>query len=216
MAAQPSDDPTAIRITAPVTTPVPPPAPTDARRDTVVLPAPRTFDLRPPRHPQPVRRRKPPRRPWFALPALVVLASAAAFFAWVSVEPFWLAVGHGKAGTATVVAAPADRCQADFVAEGDAFTSRVDLAGLPPSACRVGVAVPARMVSPTSPRAYSVDDVGLNLRWGVGFSLVLLCGLAIVWVTGASRLPGWRRVVSTALSFAGPIGFALAFLAVTY
>ena len=42
-------------------------------------------------------RTPPPPRPLPGLAALVLLSLVAAFFAWVSAEPFWLAVGHGDA-----------------------------------------------------------------------------------------------------------------------
>ena len=53
---------------------------------------------RPPRTGRPHRHRKAPRRPAFGLPALLVFALAAAFFAWVSATPLLLTAGHGKAG----------------------------------------------------------------------------------------------------------------------
>jgi len=151
-----------------------------------------------------------------AIPALVVLALAGAFFAWVSAEPFWLAVGHGSTGTATVVVAGTD-CRATFVADGNAFSaSTVDLSGVDTQSCMVGARLPARMVSATSTRAYAVDPAGLNLRWGLGFGLVLVCGLMIAAFTGAGRYRGWRRAASVGVCLAGPIVIAAALIAAAY
>jgi hypothetical protein len=172
--------------------------------------------FRPTRPPRRNRRPARPRRPWLAIPALVVLALAGAFFAWVSAEPFWLAVGHGSAGTATVVVAGED-CRATFVADGNAFSaSTVDLSGMDTVGCVVGVQVPARMVSAASTRAYAADPAGLNLRWMLGFGLVLLCGALIAWVTGAGRFRGWQRAASVGLCVAGPVAIAAALVAAAY
>jgi hypothetical protein len=55
---------------------------------------------------RPVAARTPPprepRHPAVGLAALVTFALLAGFFSWVSAEPFWLALGHSRAGTATV------------------------------------------------------------------------------------------------------------------
>jgi hypothetical protein len=143
-----------------------------------------------------------------ALPALVLLALLTAFLAWVSAEPFWLAVGHGSQGTAVVVAAQSGgepACQATFTADGgDFIVSRVVLAGVRGSACVAGTRLTARMVSADGDRAYPVDHADLNLRWAVGFGLILLMGLLIMWITGALRFAGWRRVATTALSLGAP------------
>jgi hypothetical protein len=145
----------------------------------------------------------------------VVLAFAAAFFAWVSAEPFWLAVGHGRAGMATVLGPSADGCRATFVADqGSQPMSTVELAGS--RNCTAGTVLPARMVSTHASRAYATDLTGLNLRWGVGFGLILLCALTIVWVTGATRFTGWRRATSVGLCLTGPVGLTLAMLAATF
>jgi hypothetical protein len=165
---------------------------------------------------RPPRRRKPPRGPWLGLPCLVVLTLAAAFLAWVSAEPFWLAVGHGHVGTATALApAPGSGCRASFTASGGAFhVSKVDLAGT--RLCTEGTTMTARMVSDRSAHAYVTNRSGLRLRWTVGFGLVLLCGLGIMWSSGALRLRGWRRTTSVGLSFAGPVAIALVLVAAAY
>ena len=160
---------------------------------------------------RPWRPRKDARRPWLALPALVLLAFAAAFFAWVSADPFWIAVGHGERGTATVIAATrnaagAAQCQASFIADGDAFAvSKVALTGVGDTACTAGNRLPAQMVSAQATRAYTLDGPSLSLRWATGLGLVILCALTILWVTGATRFTGWRRTTSVALSLGGPL-----------
>jgi hypothetical protein len=149
------------------------------------------------------------------VPALFVLAVTSAFFAWVSVEPFWLALGHARTGTATVTDSDGVVCHATFVADAGTFTaSPVKVAGV--DRCTVGTALPARTVSARATRAYATDATGLNLRWGVGLGLVLVCGLMTMAFSGATRLTGWRRGVSVGLSLAAPVAVTVAMLAVTY
>jgi hypothetical protein len=108
-------------------------------------------------------------------------------------------------------------CQARFTADGGAFVmSTVDLAGLALAACTEGTTVPARMVSADASRAYATDAAGLNLRWGLGFALVLLCGLAIMWITGAMRFTGWRRATLVGLSLTAPVAVTVAMLVGAY
>jgi len=192
---------------------------------------------RPPRA-RPARPPRPPRnpmRPWLAMPALVLLALATSFFAWVSAEPFWLAVGHGARGVATILptetttvdpadpADPADlgwrtrACRATFIAEGGAFiVSRVVLAGVTGPACTAGTRLPAQMVSADGERAYPIERGDLTLRWSVGLLLIVLCGLGIMLVTGALRFAGWRRVTTTALSLGAPLLVTFGILAATF
>jgi hypothetical protein len=146
----------------------------------------------------------------------VVLTLATTFFAWVSAEPFWLAVGHGRAGTATVVAA-APECRAYFIADDGSFiASDVDLRGLGPLECTSGRKVSAHMVSGRAEQAYATTAFGLHLRWLTGLGLVLICGLTIVWLTGAARFAGWRRTVAVGLSLGGPAAVAAAMLAAAF
>lgn len=199
----------------------------------IVVPAQRQPEkaMRPPRA-RPARPARPPRnpmRPWLAMPALVVLSLLTAFFAWVSAEPFWLAVGHGAGGVATILPAQpaatssdpagwrAHSCRASFIAEGGAFTvSRVVLAGVTGPSCRAGTRLAARMVSADGERAYPVGRADLNLRSLVGLLLILLCGLAIMAVTGALRFAGWRRVATAGLSLAAPLLVTLGILIATF
>jgi len=156
----------------------------------------------------------PAPRSWLALalPFLLLLALAGAFFAWVSAEPFWLSVGHGEAGTAVVVAS-ANGCRATFVGP-TATKSTVELAGA--SSCTVGASMPARMVSSSADRAYVVGGPGLVLRWAIGYALVALCGLLVACVIGIRPHRGWPRVAAVTTSLGAPLVVAAAILAFAY
>ena len=170
-------------------------------------------------------RRKPrlPRRPAAGLVGLLALGLVAAFFAWVSAEPFWLAIGHGDRGSATVARCTGDgvtqRCAGQFTAADGAY--RVDdlaLLGVEPAQRTAGAVAQARMVSSDSRQAY-VGDTGLlvHLRWALGFVLVLLCGLGIAGLTGARRLETTRaRRGALLISLTGPLALLAGFLLVAY
>ncbi|BCB80051.1 hypothetical protein GCM10022251_07710 [Phytohabitans flavus] len=210
-----------------------PPADADPRLDSAEPPAERPFWMpvqdmslgsrRPPMRGRPGRPPKPPRRPATGLIALLVFALLATFFAWVSAEPLWLAVGHGDEGTATVTECTGNgvsqRCLGEFTAEGGAFTAeRVRLLGVGDRG-GAGTIVSAKMVGSDSGRAYvdAASDVLLHLRWGLGMGLVLLCGIGIVWATGALRLESGRaRRRATLAGLAAPLLVAVAFLAATF
>lgn len=155
--------------------------------------------------------------------SLVTLALIAAFFGWVSAEPFWLATGHGDAGTATVTdctgTGVAQRCTGQFTARNGRFTvSRITLLGVPPAQRAPGETAPARMVSPDSRQVY-VGGTGtlMHLRWVLGFVLVLLCGYAVAGVTGARRLETAKaRRAAVLLSLAGPVALLAGFLIAAY
>jgi hypothetical protein len=164
-----------------------------------------------------------PRRPATGLLALISLGLVAAFFAWVSAEPFWLAVGHGDSGVATVAQCSGNgvtqRCAGQFQATGGRYArTKVTLLGVAPGQRNPGAISPARMVSSTSHQAY-VGETGLlvQLRWLLGFGLVLLCGLAIAALTGARRLETARaRRSALVMSLTGPIVLLAGFLYITY
>jgi len=171
----------------------------------------------------PHRRARPPRRPAAGLFGLLALGLVAAFFAWVSAEPFWLAVGHGDRGSATVAhcsgSGVAQRCTGQFTAANGAYrVDRLALYGVEPGQRAPGASAPARMVSSESRQAY-VGGTGLlmHLRWSLSFVLVLLCGLGIAGLTGARRLdPARARRGALLISLAGPLLLLAGFLAVTY
>jgi hypothetical protein len=167
--------------------------------------------------------RRAPRRPATALAALVLFSLLAAFFAWVSAEPLWLAVGHGDRGTATVTRCTGtgvgQRCTGAFTAADGRFTAtRVALLGVGEVDRRQGAAVSARMVDRDSRRAYVGNDgLAMHLRWTLGLLLLLLCGAGIVWTTGARRLEDGRaRRWAVLASLGGPVLFALGFLAAAW
>ena len=162
-------------------------------------------------------------RPLSAQVSLVALALVSAFFAWVSAEPFWLAVGHGDPGYATTTqctgSGVTQRCAGQFTAADGRYTiARVTLLGVEGDARRPGAVTAARMVSPDSRQAY-IGGTGplLQLRWLLGFGLVLLCGYTISGVTGARRLETSRaRRGAVLLSLAGPVALLAGFLAAAY
>jgi hypothetical protein len=169
--------------------------------------------------PEPTRPARPLRRPVIGLVTIIVLGLLATFFAWVSAEPLWLAIGHGSHGTAVATQCSASGvpydCVAFTAADGSYIVQDVDLLGR--ADLKQGASVAARMVSQHSSRAYAVDTVGLNLRWMIGLALVLLCGLGIAWATGATRLDdrGSRRRAFFAC-IGAPLLLALGFLAATW
>jgi hypothetical protein len=172
------------------------------------------FPARTPRHP-------PPRRPAFGLFALVVLGLVAAFIAWVSAEPLWLAIGHGDQGTATATHCSIEGSPYEcvvFTATGGRYVAEdVTLLGTEHGHLRQGTWVAAEMVSAHSSRAYAVDATGLRLRSAAGLVALLLCGLGIAWATGANRLepPAVRRAAFLAC-LGAPLLLALGFLAATF
>jgi hypothetical protein len=177
---------------------------------------------------------RPPRRPVTALAGTIVFGLLAAFFAWQSAEPVWLALGRGETGTATVARcdavtgavlargpmagttpgpAASYRCVA-FTAPGRAPVAGVTLLGADPGD---GERVPARMVTAGHGRAYAVSTAGLHLRWLLGLGLVALCGAGVGWATGAARTrDAHLRRRAVLLSYAGPALLAAGFLAAAW
>jgi len=168
------------------------------------------------------RPRKPPRRPSVGLAGMVLLSLLAAFFAWVSAEPLWLAVGHGDRGTATVTRCAGtgvgQRCVGEFTAAGGEFTvAGVAMLGLAEDQRTAGATMTARMVSADGRSAYADDRAGLHLRWAVGLLLVLACGLGIAVTTGAGRLDSRAaRIGAVATSLAAPLLITLGFLVASF
>jgi hypothetical protein len=172
--------------------------------------------MRPPA--APTRPARQPRQSTAAsLAALVTLALLSAFFAWVTAEPVWLALGHETAGTLTVTRCVDHglnrRCAGTFTSADGRFTrASVPVMGDVPA---VGTAAPARMTSDRGARVYV--DVDAGGRAALGVLLVVLCALAIVRSTGVRRLPTSRmRAVATAISVAGPLTLLAAMLTTTH
>jgi hypothetical protein len=168
-------------------------------------------------------RRAAPKTPVAASASLIALGLLAAFFAWVSAEPFWLAMGHGDRGYATVSACTSSgvtqHCAGRFTAADGRYTiAQVTLLGVGPGHRVPGTVSPARMVSPDSPRAYLGNTSPLlQIRWLLGFILVLFCGYAIAGVTGARRLESRRaRRGAVLASLAGPVLLLVGFLIGAY
>jgi hypothetical protein len=169
------------------------------------------------------RPRRTGRLPVSAQISLITLGLLAAFFGWVSAEPFWLAVGHGDRGYATTVQCSSSgvtqRCTGQFAsADGRYAVSQVVLLGVEPGGRAPGSTAPARMVSPDSRQAYLGSTPPLlHLRWILGFTLVLVCGYAVAGLTGARRLENSRaRRGAVLLSLAGPLTLLAGFLIAAY
>jgi hypothetical protein len=173
---------------------------------------------------QPPRRK--PRAPHRAGPGLIALITfglVTAFFSWVSAEPFWLAVGHGDPGIATVARCSGSgivqRCTGSFAAADGSYRVRtVTLLGID-AAHRVPESTGAAwMVNPNSRQAYVATAAPLvHLRWVLGFALVLICGFAIAVLTGTRQLETLRsRRGAQLMCVAGPLLLLAGFLFATY
>ncbi|WP_234585466.1 hypothetical protein [Micromonospora sp. MH99] len=156
------------------------------------------------------------------LTALVLLSLAAAFFAWVSAGPFWLAVGHGRDGTVVIDNCTGggltQRCRGIFTADDGRFLAHgVRVSGVPAGGGTPGAALRARMTGPDSSTAYADTGAGRHLRWLPGLLAVLGCAAGIVRWTGSARLPGRRhRRWAVAAALAGPALITVGFLAAAW
>ncbi|MEO3771499.1 hypothetical protein [Micromonospora sp. B9E7] len=181
-------------------------------------PAPdRDLDFRPMRR-RPPGRAAPPPDPLPGLAALVALSLVAAFFAWVSAGPFWLAVGHARVGTVVIDGCTGDgltqRCRGTFTAQDGRFIAHgVRVSGVPGVANAGGTPLSARMTGPDAITAYADTGVGRHLRWLPGLLVVLGCTAGIVRWTGSARLPGRRhRRWAVTAAVAGPVLITAGFL----
>ncbi len=174
-------------------------------------------------HREPARPKAEPARraaSVFGLTSLVLFTLLAAFFAWVSAGPLWLAVGHGEHGSAAVTecvgAGVSRRCVGDFTAADGTVTERVALYGVPTGAA--DTSLPARMAGSHGDTAYVGEALrGLHLRWAVGVGLCLLCGAGIALTSGAVRFTDRRaRRAAVAVSLAAPLLLLVGFLAAAY
>ncbi|MCZ7421001.1 hypothetical protein O7605_15925 [Verrucosispora sp. WMMA2121] len=171
---------------------------------------------------RPARRRRErsshPPDPLAGLSALIGLSLAAAFFAWVSAGPLWLAVGHATSGAVVVTRCSGDgltqRCRGIFTATEEEFRIHgVRVSGVPRDRAVPGSVLPARVTGPDGHVAYADRGVGAQLRWLLGMLAVLGCALGIARWTGATRLPDpTERRWAVAASLAGPPLTALGFL----
>jgi hypothetical protein len=156
------------------------------------------------------RKTKRPLRVAISMPVIIVLGLLSAFFSWVTVEPLWLAVGHGDAGTATVTKCVGDGLSQRCTGEIDGL--RVTLLGL--ESPDTGEKVKVQRVNENSVRAYSG---GLFVRWFSGLLMVLLCGCGIALAAGATRLALPReRWAALGTSFGAPLLVTAGFLAASY
>ncbi|MEV0428007.1 hypothetical protein [Micromonospora sp. NPDC050495] len=163
-----------------------------------------------------------PPAPANGLAALVTLSLLAAFFAWVSAGPFWLAAGHATAGTVVITDCSGggltQRCRGIFLAEADRFVAHgVRVSGVPAERSATGSALPARMTGPDGGTAYADTGAGRHLRWLLGLLLVLACAAGIARWTGATRLPDRRqRRWAVGAALAGPVLMTVGFLAAAW
>ncbi|MFY1685317.1 MULTISPECIES: hypothetical protein [Micromonospora] len=173
--------------------------------------------LRTPRRRRPARTPAPP-DPIRGLAVLLALSLVAAFFAWVSAGPLWLAVGHSTAGTAVVTDCSGggltQRCRGIFTADADRFrTHGVRVSGVPAERTAAGSTLPARVTGPDADTAYADTGVGRHLRWLLGLLAVAGCAAGIVRWTGATLLADPRqRRWATGGGYAGPVLITLGFL----
>ncbi|MET8906667.1 hypothetical protein [Micromonospora sp. NPDC004551] len=166
----------------------------------------------------PARPARPP-DPVTGLSVLLSLTLLAAFFAWVSAGPLWLAVGHGTSGTAVITDCTGggltQRCRGLFQADGQRFLAHgIRVSGVPAERSATGSVLPARMTGPAAHIAYADAGAGRHLRWLLGLLLVAGCAAGIARWTGATRLPDRRhRRWAVGMALAGPLLITAGFLA---
>lgn len=196
---------------------------------TPVAPTPRTWYGRPKKPaaeaalPRPPRPPKPQRDPVYGLAGVILFSLLASFFAWVSAEPLWLAVGHGDVGTATVASCTGrglgQHCRGEFTAADGLFKARdIRLIGVEGRHRTASAQVAARMTGADSQKAYVGAGTGpLHLRWSLGLGVILLCSTGVGWAAGALRLSERRyRRPAALISLAGPLLLTVGFLAAAY
>ncbi|MEU8296563.1 hypothetical protein AB0C04_04670 [Micromonospora sp. NPDC048909] len=170
-----------------------------------------------------VRRRRTraathPPDPLRGLAVLLALSLLAAFFAWVSAGPLWVAVGHATGGTVVIGDCTGggltQRCRGIFAADAGRFVAHgVRVSGVPSERTATGTTLPARMTGPHGETAYVDTGIARHLRWVLGLLAVAGCGAGIARWTGSAMLTGRRaRRWAIGVSFAGPGLIALGFL----
>ncbi|MEH1166638.1 hypothetical protein V6V47_14760 [Micromonospora sp. CPCC 205539] len=179
-------------------------------------------DSAPRRRRGPARRTPAPPDPLPGLAVLVLLSLVAAFFAWVSAGPFWLAVGHARVGTVLVDDCTGggltQRCRGIFTADDGQFVAYgVRVSGVPAGRDTPGTALAARMTGSDGGTAYADTGAGRHLRWLPGLLVVVGCAAGIARWTGSTRLPGRRnRRWAVFVALAGPALITLGFLAAAW
>lgn len=164
------------------------------------------------------RRTPHPPDPLPGLAALLALSLVAAFFAWVSAGPFWLAVGHATRGTVVIADCTggglAQRCRGNFAPADETWTAYgVRVSGVAAERTATGTVLPARMTGPDGGTAYADTGAAGHLRWLLGLLVVLGCGAGIVRWTGSARIADPRlRRWAVAGAAAGPLAITLGFL----
>lgn len=173
--------------------------------------------------PRPARPPKPPPNPVLGLAGVILFSLVASFFAWVSAEPWWLAIGHGEQGTVIVESCRGrglgQHCRGEFVAADGRLVARdVRLVGMAADPGDVGLEFPARIVDGRSTKAYVGPGTGLlHLHWSLGLGVVLICTAAVGWCTGALRLADrGHRHRAALVSYAGPLLLTAGFLVAAY
>jgi hypothetical protein len=147
------------------------------------------------------------RSPALGLPLLIVLGLVAAFFGWVSAQPFWLSFGAGATGTVTISSCHDGRCAGTFTS-GEFSADPVRVSAVPSGSRHTGATVPARMLTARSGWAYTSNVSDLGLRWKAGLGIVLLCGFGAGIATGIatlSRAGRRRQLVLWGLAMGGPL-----------
>ncbi|MFI7647370.1 hypothetical protein ACIBTZ_14985 [Micromonospora sp. NPDC049460] len=164
------------------------------------------------------RRTPRPPDPLPGLAALLALSLVAAFFAWVSAGPFWLAVGHATRGTVVIADCTGggltQRCRGNFVSADETWTAHgVRVSGVTAERTATGTTLPARMTGPQGGTAYADTGRAAHLRWLLGLLVVLGCAAGIARWTGSTRFTDPRaRRWAVAGALAGPLVITAGFL----
>ncbi|MFI7607025.1 hypothetical protein ACIBTV_18050 [Micromonospora sp. NPDC049366] len=175
----------------------------------------------------PIRRRRArraahPPDPLPGLAALLALSLVAAFFAWVSAGPLWVALGHSTEGRVAISDCTGggltQRCRGVFTADGGRFIAHgVRVSGVPAERAARGAILPARMTGPEGGTAYADRGLARHLRWMLGLLMVVACGAGIARWTGGMLLGDPRaRRWAVAAAFGGPALITLGFLAAAW
>ncbi|MFG1776298.1 hypothetical protein ACGFIG_07700 [Micromonospora sp. NPDC049048] len=165
-----------------------------------------------------LRRTPRPPDPLPGLAVLLALSLVAAFFAWVSAGPFWLAVGHATRGTVVIADCTGggltQRCRGNFAPADETWTAYgVRVSGVAAERTATGTTLPARMTGPQGGTAYADTGPAAHLRWLLGLLAVLGCAAGIARWTGSTRFADPRlRRWAVAGALASPVMITAGFL----